>query len=170
MKLFSRIFIVLGALFFLQLPLFINAYTQQMVGRVAELRLQKEALLKIAQQSGKTLDQYVYKFLNSTDADFHGQGEWMQASLNRLQSLTEALTSLQNATLWQKPFIFLKTINLEIGKATLNHFEPGLPLTLEGALYVLFGAGLGWLVFFAFRQLFRALMSPFRKQKEAPGA
>src|SRR5262249_23609355 len=125
-KIFTRLFILFGALLFLQLPLFINGYTQQLFGRVAELKLQNEALVKIASQNGKTLDQYIYKFLSSSDPDFHGQGEWMQLSVKRLYALKEALFNLEHATLWQRPFIFLKTFNLEIGKTTLIHFAPGL--------------------------------------------
>lgn len=166
----SRVFILLGALLFSQLPLFISAYTQQLYGRIAELRLQKEALLKIAGQSGKTLEQYIYKFLSSTDSDFHGQGEWMQSSLTRLQSLTSSLYNLESATLWKKPFIFLKTFNIDIAKATLNHFTVGLPLNLEGALYAVTGALFGWMVFYCLKQLLKALALPFKRKTIAPDA
>jgi|GEM_PF-1918355 len=164
MKLFTRIFILLGALLFSQLPLFISAYTQQLSGRVAELKLQRDALLRIAQQSGKTLDQYIYKFLNSTDPDFHGQGEWMQATLKRFQAFSESLNSLKLSSPWQKPLIFFKDFNLEVGQATIKEFSAGLPLTLEGAAYAAAGALFGWIVFLALRQLCRAVAAPFRRK------
>lgn len=164
MKWIARIFIVLGALILSQMPLFISAYTQQLYGRVAELKMQKDELLKMAQASGKTLEQYIYKFLASTDPDFHGQGEWMQGTLNRLQSLSEALTSIQGATLWERPFIFLKTLNFEMAKTTFALFTPGLPLTAEGAAYIAAGAIFGWICFHAILLLFR----PLRRKRAAP--
>lgn len=169
-KVLSRIFILIGALVFSQMPFFISAYSQQLYGRIAELRLQKEALIKIAHQSGKTLDQYIYKFLISTDPDFHGQGEWMQSSINRLQTLTKSLTDIERATLLEKPFIFLKTLNWDIGKSTLNHFAVGLPLNLEGALYALVGACVGGLLFYCLKQILKGIAAPFKRKTAAPDA
>ncbi len=156
---------MLGALAFSQAPLFMQFYSHQLVGRVAELRLQTAIMERAAGQTGKSLGQYILKFLSSTDSDFRVQGQLMQGMVDRLRLLTEHLHSLQNATVWERPFIFFKAMHWDIAKETLRSFEPGLTLSIEGAVYAFIGMGFGYFIFYCLRKI---ILSICTKKKGTP--
>ena len=151
--LLDRLFAVGGALLFSQIPLFMQQYTQQLSGHEAELHLQIDLIQKTAFQTGKTLDQFIHKFLSSSDPDFMHQGELMQGMVIRWHHLVEALTSLQESTFLTRPFVFMRHCDFEICKNTLKAFQMGIPLNLEGGLYAFVGIIAGFLIFFIIRQL-----------------
>ena len=148
----DRICALAGALCFSQAPLFMQQYKQQLFGRVEELELQVKVLKDAAQLSGKNLEEYIAKFIQSPDPDFSRQGEIMQNMYVRLVDLKHSLFALSDADLWNKPLSFLHHYNHEVGKATWKYFELGVPMTTEGAVYALFGLGFGFLVFYLLKQ------------------
>ena len=137
--LFERLFGIAGAVALSQAPLFVTQYTHQMAGRVAELNAHVASMRQVALQGGKTLEVFILKFVTNPDPDFHAQGVLMQAMVQRWHTLSEGLYSLQHASLWERPFIFLKHLDSGVAHDTLRAFEPGLPLTLEGGLYACAG-------------------------------
>src|SRR5437016_4244626 len=104
--LFDRLFILIGAVLGSQFPEFMQQYTQRLSGHAAELSQLIAKLNEIARISNKTLDQYIYKFLSSSDPDFVNQGEFMNDVVHRWQDLNVSLQSLSEATIWTKPFYF----------------------------------------------------------------
>lgn len=130
---------VASALVFCQVPQFIQQYTNRLAGHVGELKYQIELLHKAAALSGKSLDQYMNRFLSSSDIDFSQQGFFMQNMVDRYQSLQTSLQSLQEASIGAKPFVFLFHVNYEIAKNALHDFKPGLAFTVESAVYALVG-------------------------------
>ena len=143
----DRLFALMGAFLFSQLPLFMQQYAQQLAGHVDELRLQVSALEKLASQSGKTLDQYIHKFCISSDTDCTLQGQFMQGLVQRFQELSASLMSLQQANTWQHPFVFMKDFQLKIGLATYAGFTPGFAMTFESVIYLLGGLFVGYLFY-----------------------
>jgi hypothetical protein len=143
----DRIFALLGALLFSQFPFFIQQYTQQLAGHVAELQWQIGALAQLASQSGKSLEQYIQKFSNSIDPDFSLQGHFMQGLVQRFDRLSEGLQALQQATVWERPFIFIQYFHQSIASATYENFKPGLAFTVESAAYLLCGLLVGYLLY-----------------------
>lgn len=150
--LFDRACAVIGAVVFAQLPLFISQYQHQLTGREAELRLQVDAMRQAAGLSGKTLVQFIKKFTSNSDADFILQGELMQSMVDRWHSLNEALSSLQGSTVIGRPFNFLMHLNAEAFSSTFKNYTFGLPLTIEGGIYALFGMVVGYLFFSGIRK------------------
>lgn len=55
--LMDRACAVVGAVVFAQAPLFMQQYSQQLIGRTAELKLQVDGMKQAANLSGKTLEQ-----------------------------------------------------------------------------------------------------------------
>ncbi len=145
--LLDRTFAVLGALVGTQAPMFIQQYHQQLSGRVAELKLQIEAMTKIAVQGQKTLQQYIEHFIQSGDPDFMRQGELMLALNDRYETLLHAFQQLTSASALSKPFIFIREFNWDIASSTFVDFQTGVPFTLEGLGYGVIGIGLGYGVF-----------------------
>lgn len=153
--LMDRLCAAAGAVLFAQAPLFMQQYTQQLIGRQAELKWQVDLMQRAAAASGKTLDAYINKFTMSGDSDFIMQGETMQALVQRWHQLTDALAGMQDSTLWSRPFTFLYHLNGDVFSSTLVNFNPGLPINLEGGVYALAGLLTGYYVFAALRGLFR---------------
>src|SRR5690349_4193861 len=96
--LIDRIFAIIGALLFAQLPMFMLQYSQQVAGRAAELGLQINSLQRIAGLNDKTLPEYIQKFLGNSDPDFSHQGQLLQQMLDRFQYLSQSEASLTEAS------------------------------------------------------------------------
>lgn len=168
--LIDRIFAAAGGVLFSQAPLYMKQYAQQLSGHVAELRYQVDAMRQAATNSGKTLEQFIQKFVDSNDIDFVRQGDIMSAMVNRWYSITEALVALQDSSVFTRPFVFIKHMNWDIIKSTWSQYVFGIPLTLEGLIYAVLGIIFGFCVFFGIRKFFVALWlaikAPFvRKDK-----
>jgi hypothetical protein len=146
-KLMDRIFVVVGALVFLQLPLFIQQYKLQLLGHVNELKFQVGIMQKAAAGSDKNLEQFIDKFIKSGDVDFARQGEIMSAMVARFRELSDGLNALNHATVLTKPWVFLTHFNYSIAQSAMNNFEPGILFTFEGLFYGLFGILAGYLCY-----------------------
>ncbi len=152
-EMIDRLFVVAGAALFSQWPIFMQEYEQRLGGHVDELRHQLDTLRKIAKESGKTLEQFIEKFLASSDADFSRQGAFLEAMQHRFVKLSDALSQMQEASVFSRPFLFLKNLDFTLGKATLYHFKPGMLFTIEGACYLLAGMAAGYALFRLFASL-----------------
>lgn len=155
--LMDRICAVAGAIVCAQAPLFMKQYTQQLVGREAELRMQVDAMRNAAAISGKTLEQLINKFLTNPDADFAHQGEVMQNLVTRWHGLFDALNAMESSPFWERPFTFAYHLNTDIFKSTLSNFTFGIPMTVEGGIYAVAGIALGYGLFALVRSACRRL-------------
>lgn len=168
--LLDRIFAVIGALLFSQVPVFMQQYTQRLAGHVAELSIQIEKMRQAASLTGKTLQQYVQKFMSASDPDFARQGVIMNEMTHRWQNLSEGLTAMQNASAVTRPFAFGYHLNLDIFKNTFQSFDLGLVFTVEGFIYALIGIAAGYLAFWSIRKLGIMLLNvftfPFKARNE----
>ncbi len=83
----DRICSVLGALIFVQVPVFITQYIQRLGGHVDELARVVNQYRASAADTGKTLEEYVRRFLSSSEADFVSAGANMQGNIDRLADI-----------------------------------------------------------------------------------
>ena len=151
------------AVVFAQAPLFMQQYTQQLIGRTAELRMQVDAMRQAAGVSGKTLEQLIQKFIDSGDADFVRQGEVMLGMVQRWYNLSQALTEMEGSSVWTRLFTFSLHLNIDVFKSTLDHFTFGIPISAEGGIYALAGIVIGYLVFAIIRRAFRKMGAAFSR-------
>jgi hypothetical protein len=151
----DRICIVLGALLFVQTPLFMAQYQDQLIGHIAELEYQVDALQRTATASGKNLNQLIDKFLASSDKDVVRQGQFIKQMMERLDQLAEALSALTLSNAFNHSWVFLAHFNTTIGLSTWQNFQPGLPFTIEGGIYAAIGMGMGYL---AYQAILRAIL------------
>jgi Protein of unknown function (DUF2937) len=163
----DRIFVVVGALLFSQAPLFMHQYRQQLAGHVAELQLQVEVMRNAALLSGKTLEQFVSKFLQSSDTDFSRQGQIMQGMVQRWHELSEGLHSLDNSSIWARPIAFFSHFNIQVAKSTLNSFTIGIPITMEGLIYAILGIFFGYALFHLIAKIFTTLFHFLLRNKKS---
>ncbi|MBA2728357.1 MAG: DUF2937 family protein [Parachlamydiaceae bacterium] len=161
--LLDRVLAVAGALLFALLPMFMLQYTQQLAGRAAELGLQLNSLQRIAQDSGKTLHQYILKFTSNNDPDFMQQGALMEKMSQRFSYLSQAEIDIANASPLAKPFVFLQHLDTDIAKTTLNYFQFGIPFSIEGLAYALAGLGFGCLLFYVLSKIMGLITGLWKK-------
>lgn len=146
-SLIDRLCVVAGAFIGSQVPLFMQQYTQRLAGHVEALQKLINQLHQIASISQKNLDQYIQKFRESSDPDFHRQGDFMQGIAVRLQELQQALEHLTQHSFWLRPYYFFKDLQPDIVRSTLDSFQPGFNLTIEGLCYAGGGMILGWVFY-----------------------
>jgi hypothetical protein len=63
----------------------------------------------------------------------------MSEAVTRVDTLQSAQTALQDASLWARPFVFLRHVDSSIAHATWVIFKPAVPTTVEGLVYALCG-------------------------------
>lgn len=153
--LFDRIFAVIGALVFSQAPLFFQHYMQRLSGHVDELTFQMNAIQQIAERGGKSLSEYIHKFVAHADSDIAAQGQLLQQMIKRHSELNYALVTMQEASLLSRPFYFIKQMDVEIVQATFKDFSFGLTWSLEGLAYACLGILFGIGVYHIFRSCIR---------------
>lgn len=145
----DRVLCVLGAILFSQGPEFMQQYLQRLGGHLGEARRQLGLFHDTARQSGVTLDQLVQQTAANPDPGIARLGGVMADAVARVDSLQSAHEALAQAALWQRPFVFLRHLDLEIARATCAIYKPAVPTTLEGLVY----AVAGMLVFLALYHL-----------------
>lgn len=151
----DRICVVIGALLFAQIPPFFAQYLHELSGHIAELAYQINIFEQGAQLSNKTLPQMIQKFLSFSDPDIVHQGKLLQAMVDRWEGFAAAQEALQQASLWTKPFVFLRYMDWGIVKNTMSHYQFGFSLNLEGILYAFIGIIAGYLFFQGIASLFK---------------
>ena len=153
-ELMDRVFVVAGALVFSQAPVFFQQYTQRLGGHVSELRRQVSLLQSNAALSGKSLAEYVQKFVGSQDPDFSLQGNAMEQMLSRYTELRQAYEALLQAPPLSKPLVFLKDLQPDVAQLTLSDFSFGLQFTPEALAYALAGIVFGYFTFRSLKGIF----------------
>ncbi len=161
----DRILCVLGAVLFSQGPEFMQQYLQRLGGHLAEARRQLAIFQNTAAQAGASLEQFIRQTGANSDPGVARLGGVMTDAVERAGSLQSAHDALLQAALWERPFVFLRHLDLEIARATAAIYQPAVPTTLEGLAYAL----AGMLVFLALYHLVlkRVLATLFRRRQPA---
>jgi len=137
--LIDRLLCVLGVLVFSQGPEFIQQYLQRLGGHLDEARRQLAQFRDVAAQSGLTLDRLIAQTSANADTAVANLGGVMSASVERVAELESAQAAIQNASIWSKPFVFLRHVDPSIAQATWDIYRPAVPTTAEGIVYALLG-------------------------------
>lgn len=138
-SLIDRILCVLGAVLFSQGPEFMQQYLQRLGGHLDEARRQLAQFQTAANQAGVTLNQLISQTSANPDPGVARLGGVMADSVQRTSSLQSAHDALLHSALWERPFVFLRHLDLEIARATGAVYQPAVPTTVEGLIYALTG-------------------------------
>ena len=145
-----------------QFPEYAQQYTQRLGGAVDELRVITENFERSASVAGLDRTQALQRYVASNDSFLAGQGSSMTATFARYDYLSATLLRIQNAdpiTRFQHLPAYLDS---DIGRRTLENYQPAVPVTIEGILY----AGGGFILGFAvFSGLWRFCTLPFRRRR-----
>ena len=138
-RILDRVLCAVGAIGFSQFPEFIQQYLQRLEGHLDEARLAVDRFRDAAAQSGMTLDQLIAGASQNPDPSIGKLGEVVRLASARLGDLASADAALRQASLWTRPFVFLRHADWSIARATLSIYRPAVPTTAEGLLYALAG-------------------------------
>ena len=138
-SLIDRVLCVLGAVLFSQGPEFMQQYLQRLGGHLAEAHRQLAAFQTAATEAGVSLEKLISQTGANPDPGIARLGGVMTDTVQRITSLQSAHDALLNASLWARPFVFLRHLDLEIGRATCAIYQPAMPTTIEGLVYALAG-------------------------------
>ncbi|HHY48440.1 MAG TPA: DUF2937 family protein [Alphaproteobacteria bacterium] len=144
-----------------QFPEYAQQYTQRLGGAVDELRIITAEFESAATAAGLTRQQALERYRAAGDTFIEGRGASMATTFTRYETLRATLAEIQGATGWERFTLLPKYLDTDIGRRTLEHFQPAVPATAEGIAY----AGAGLLVgYLATSGLVRFLMLPFRRR------
>jgi hypothetical protein len=137
----------------LQLPAFVNAYSQRLGGHLDEARLGLTAIKtghvgKVAEEPG------LREKLAATAQE-------------RVDYLEAAQTAISQAGSFEKPFIFFAHLNGEIASATAEAFTPSFPLDLPSLVLAVLGVVGGLLLWGAVKSPARLIRRRKQRAKEA---
>ena len=153
----DRLLCVVGAILFSQLPEFIQQYLQRLGGHLDEARHQLEQFRAAAAKSNLSLDEFITRTLGSAEPAVARLGGVMRETVARVDELAAAEAAIRQASLFTRPFVFLRHLDFSITRATWSVFRPAVPTTLEGLVY----AALGVLLALAFYH--GAVKAPVRR-------
>jgi len=137
--LLDRALCVIGTVIFSQIPEFMQQYLQRLGGHLDEARRQLQQFQQTAAQSGLTLDRLISQTAANADPAVTKLGGVMSEAMTRVENLEAAQAAIQHASLWSRPFVFLRHADPAIARATWTIFKPAVPTTLEGLVYALCG-------------------------------
>lgn len=138
-SLLDRALCVIGTVLFSQIPEFMQQYLQRLGGHLDEARRHLAQFQQTAAQSNLPLEQFIQQTAANSDAAVAKLSGVMTEAVNRVDALSAAETAIQQASLWSRPFVFLKHVDYSIARATWSIFKPAVPTTMEGLVYALCG-------------------------------
>ena len=164
--LFDRIFAVVFAILFIQIPHIIQLYIHLLRGALAEAKRNIAGWQKAASEFGLSLDEYTKQFLNHENPVTQSAGKKIQDDLTRFNDYRAALDSIESSAVWEKPFAFVGHVDWELLNQMI--FKPGMSFTLEAAIYGLIGMLFGIILFYLLRLPFKLLSKKASPAAPAP--
>jgi Protein of unknown function (DUF2937) len=133
----DRIFSVAMALLFALVPTYMAQYTDVLAGAQMESGKLYQELTEVASKYNLSAHDYLEQLSKNTDPMVRDNAEVSLSAVKRYLKYTEALEALKSASIWNRPFRFLRYYDQTISDAMI--FEPNVPLNLEGIAYALAG-------------------------------
>ena len=138
-SLLDRVLCAAGAVIFSQFPEFMQQYMQRLGGHLDEARRQLQQFEHAATQSGLTVAKLAGQTTANSDPAVARLGGVMKEAIARVDTLSAAQAAVDHASIWSRPFVFLKHADPTIARATWGVFKPAVPTTFEGLVYALLG-------------------------------
>lgn len=168
MKLFyrfiDRLVFAAGVLIFLQLPNFIDQYTQRMGGYYDAQKENLELYQGIADRYYEgDLKKLTEAFGESNEPAMKETADELEKISSRVKDLEEGLTILENGTFMRQVVYMIFNVDLKLARGTMKAYTPGMPFTSEGLLSGLVG---GVIVSLLFNGVVKLVRLPIKKKKE----
>ena len=147
-QLLDKIFFTMGVIVFLQLPHFLDQYTQR-IGGYAESQIQQLEQYQIIAENNYdgNLDLLIENFKNSEDRAIQQTGLSISETQQDVFVLKDEIKVLEQDGLFNKILFLSTNLRYNIAKGTLGTFQPGIPLSIWAFVYGLIGGVLFSLLF-----------------------
>jgi len=146
--LIDKVFFAVGVIVFLQLPHFIEQYTQRIGGYATSQTEQiKEYQLIADVHFNGDLQAYIQRMQQNSDPAIASAAEQIANRLDKAHSIEKELLIYEQQPLWYQVPYFMTHIRLDLAKGTAQNFAPGLPINIWAWGYGLIGGVLFSLIF-----------------------
>lgn len=145
-----------------QFPEYAQQYTQRLGGAVDELRIITAEFDRAAQAGGLDRQAALARYGLADDGFLAEQGQSMTRTFARYEELSRTLARIEGAGPVERFQALPAFLDTDIGRRTLEHYQPAMPVTMEGILYAGSGFILGYL---ALSGLIRFCALPFRRRR-----
>ncbi len=146
--LLDKICFTIGAIVFLQLPHFIEQYTQRMGGYASSQAEQIAEYQNIADQHfGGDLTAYISRLAQNSDPAIAESAQQINQRIQKTQTIENELTVFESKPLWYQVPYFITHMRMDLVNGTAQNFSPGLPINLWAWGYGLVGGVLFSLLF-----------------------
>ncbi len=148
LSLLDRIVFTIGFLLFLQLPNYVDHYTQRMGGYHAADRDTLAEYQQIANDNhAGELSELIEAFASSADAAVVDTGENLRQLRRRVEDMNRGLIILEGGAFPRKLAYLSTNLRSDIALGTARAYVPGLPFTIEALVCGLIGGILATLLF-----------------------
>ena len=147
-QLLDKIFFAAGVIVFLQIPHFIDQYTQR-IGGYAESKIQQLQEYQVIAENNYdgNLNLLIDSFKQSKDSAIQQTGENISTTQQDVYVLNDEIQLLEKEGLLKKVIFLSTNLRYNIAKGTLGTFQPGIPLSIWSFVYGLIGGILFSLIF-----------------------
>lgn len=147
-NLLDKIFFALGVILFLQLPQFIDQYTQRIGGYVDSQKSQISEYQTLADRHfNGDLSAYIQRLRENQDPVIADSARQIDAFINHSDDLAQEAVVYESKPLWYTIPYFIGHFRVDLVKGTAKNFTPGMPINLWSWLYGLIGGILFSLLF-----------------------
>ena len=165
----DRLLAVFGVVSFAQFPQFFNQYIQRLGGHLAEAKFMLVRYEMTADYFNMTLDEYIATHVNSGHEVFVSSGQLISDLVTRINTLEKSFAALKDASVYNRWWVFLRQLDYSIFQETWLDFTPGIPTTLEGAIYGVCGLLVTWFLCQVLKSVLKSLAklisSPFSRRR-----
>lgn len=145
-----------------QFPEYAQQYAQRLGGAVDELRVVTEDFDRAATEAGLDRSGALDRYQASSDTFLADRGDSMERTFVRYDLLSQTLEKIQGADPLERFKNLPAFLDTDIGRRTLENYQPAVPVTMEGLFYAAGGFGVGYLLLSA---LIRFCALPFRRRR-----
>ncbi|MDZ7777948.1 MAG: DUF2937 family protein [Bacteroidales bacterium] len=167
LRFLDRIFFAAGVILFLQLPNFIDQYTQRYGGYY---EAQQEQLENYGDIAAKYFDGDINRMVDSFKEEGNNPaiketGRQLEETLNRIEELREGRQVLEEGTLLRKIGYIVLHPNWRLLSGTWSAYKPGMPFTMDALLSGIAGGLLFGALFSLLRKAGFLLFSPQKRHR-----
>ncbi len=156
-SLFDRALAIVGSITLAQFPQFYGQYLQRLGGHLDEARRIVTEYSETATSFNLSLQEYISIHLTASNPVLQSTGTIINNSMARLADLENSFQALDNGTLFNRWWLFLKNLDPAIFSQTCSQYTPGLPLTIESLIYALAGLLITWGIYQGIKSLIKNL-------------
>ncbi len=138
--LLDRVLFAVGVLLFMQVPHFVDQYTQRLGGYYQAQVNHLDQYQQIAKKQHQgNLDGLIQEFMSSEKASVRETGNNISVIRGEAKSLKDDLYVLDHKSLASKLMHLATSTRYDIAEQTLTNYKPGVPFSIESLVCALLG-------------------------------